>query len=480
MMLVPSALFAQREKAAKPNFVIFIADDVSLNDIGCYGNPTVKTPHIDSLADQGLRFTNVYLTTSSSSPSRASILTGRYPHNTGACELHSSMTEEQVTIAEVLHNNGYYTAQAGKWHIGSPSAAVPQGPALRGFDRTGGSSKDGGGNSGAGRWVEWLRERPADKPFFMWFASHDAHRTWDDDQSLPRYNPSDIIVPDIYVDNPKTRKDLASYYYEVSRFDSFVGKAINELKREGVLENTCIIIMADNGRPFPQAKTRLISEGIKTPFIVCFPQKTARPATCDALVSVIDIAPTIAALADVRSPESFQGKSFEKSLSHPERKFRHWVFAEHNWHDFEACERMVSDGKRVYIENYRPELNAEGASDIMNGATGQSLLEGHRTRTLTDWQNEIFVAPREKEELFRSGEDGNHRVNIASDHPQAAKKMRAVLNKWRSQTCDTCPSELTHDWYSRDDMSKTADYHKRGEMPGASENAATCGAGGPF
>ena len=94
--------FSKAEAKQKPNIVLIIADDVSADDLACYGNKIVKTPNIDQLAGIGIRFNNVFLTASSSSPSRASIVTGRYPHNTGACELHSELGSEQVFFPSIL------------------------------------------------------------------------------------------------------------------------------------------------------------------------------------------------------------------------------------------------------------------------------------------------------------------------------------------------------------------------------------------
>ena len=113
----------------KPNFVFIIADDVSWNDIGCYGNDVVKTPNIDRLAREGLRFTNAFLTASSCSPSRCSIISGKYPHSDGAAELHTPLPESEVSTLYplLLKENNYYTAQAGKWHLGQA--------AHRAFDR---------------------------------------------------------------------------------------------------------------------------------------------------------------------------------------------------------------------------------------------------------------------------------------------------------------------------------------------------------
>ncbi|MEI6141846.1 MAG: sulfatase-like hydrolase/transferase [Mariniphaga sp.] len=102
----------------KPNFVFIIADDVSWDDIGCYGNNVVKTPNIDRLAKEGLRFTNAILTASSCSPSRCSIISGKYPHSNGAAELHTPLPEKELPFPLLLKENNYYTAHAGKWHLG--------------------------------------------------------------------------------------------------------------------------------------------------------------------------------------------------------------------------------------------------------------------------------------------------------------------------------------------------------------------------
>lgn len=111
-------LLAQKTISARPNIVLIIGDDIGADDLGCYGNNQVKTPVMDRIAKEGLRFTNAYLTTSSCSPSRCSIISGRYPHNTGAAELHTPLPASISIFPGLLKNAGYYTAQAGKWHMG--------------------------------------------------------------------------------------------------------------------------------------------------------------------------------------------------------------------------------------------------------------------------------------------------------------------------------------------------------------------------
>ncbi|MCA9017069.1 MAG: sulfatase-like hydrolase/transferase, partial [Planctomycetaceae bacterium] len=119
LVLNTPASAAENQPAARPNMILIFADDVSWDDLGCYGHPTIHTPHLDRLAKEGLRFNNAYLTTSSCSPSRCSVITGRYPHNTGAPELHTPLPEGQVLFPQLLRDAGYYTVISGKQHMGN-------------------------------------------------------------------------------------------------------------------------------------------------------------------------------------------------------------------------------------------------------------------------------------------------------------------------------------------------------------------------
>ena len=147
-----------KKKKERPNFIIFIADDISWDDFGCYGNKQVKTPNIDKLSTEGMLFKNMYLTTSSCSPSRNSIITGRYPHNTGAPELHSEPPMEMKTFIKELKNNGYFTASSGKFHLGE--YARPSFDIIH-------ENKEETGLGGESKWVNTIENRPMDKPFFF-------------------------------------------------------------------------------------------------------------------------------------------------------------------------------------------------------------------------------------------------------------------------------------------------------------------------
>ena len=472
VLCVVQAALAQ-PKENQPNIILFIADDVGWNDLGCYGNPVVSTPNIDRIAQEGIRFTNTFLTASSCSPSRTSIISGRYPHNTGSAELHTPLPADVAVFPELLKNAGYYTAQAGKWHMGDA--------ARRGFDVIHDNGKENG-DGGEATWLTTLRERPQDQPFFMWLAAIDAHRVWGPNE-FSGTNEADRITPPLFLAaTDSTRQDLARYYDEITRFDDYIGKVEEELEKQGVLDNTIIIIMSDNGRPFPRSKTRVYDSGMKTPFIVKWndglPQKGV---VSSSLVSVIDIAPTLLELSGAKMLLSFQGRSFAPILKNPARKFRNYVFSEHNWHDHEALERMVRTQNYMYVLNLRPNLSNPGPADSNGSPSFQDLKDLRNTGHLTAAQADVFVVPRPAEELFDCREDPFQLVNIASlsDYQATLKELRQVMQQWRQETDDTTPEKLTGDWYDRE-TGKALDIKQlRGEMPGG-EKAVHTTAKGPF
>ena len=446
-----------------PNIVFIIADDVSWNDIGCYGNEVVKTPNIDRLAQEGLRFTNTFLTASSCSPSRCSIISGRYPHSNGAAELHTDLPESEIPFPLLLKKNGYYTAQAGKWHMGPATH--------RAFDRyTDGNGYDNG-DGGEDNWVRFLKERPEDQPFFFWLASYDAHRPWGADTFKITHEPARINIPVYFTDTPETRQDMTSYYNEIARFDYHIGKVKDELKKQGVLDNTVIIVIADNGRPFPRCKTRVYDSGMKTPFIVSWPKGIKnRGATVTNLVSAVDIAPAILELAGITPPASYQGVSFTPALKNPLAAGRTAVFSEHNWHDYEAHERMVRTKDFLYVLNARPNLSNGGPADSKRSATQQALNALRDGGRLTAAQTDVFVIPRPAEELFNLKNDPQQLINVASlpEYQGKLEEMRNLLTNWQKDTGDTTPDDLTPDWYDRETGKALKIERKRGSMPGRS------------
>lgn len=452
--------------ADRPNFVFFITDDISADDIGAYGNTVAKTPNLDRVASEGLVFENAYLTTSSCSPSRCSIITGRYPHNTGAPELHIPLPEDQVTFTQKLRSAGYYTILSGKNHMNNPDQI--------GFVKAG----QGGRPSGSKDWVQLLKDRPKDTPFFAWFASNDAHRDWQLNEHSPRYDPDDIVVPPYLYDGPRTRQDLAEYFSEVSRTDYYTGQLIAELRRQGIAENTYFIYCADNGRPFPRDKSRLYDSGIKTPLIIWRPG-TISPARTASLVSVIDFAPTFLELADVEKGPTFQGVSMVPILENPKAKVRDYSFSEHNWHVYAAHERMVRHGDWMYIRNnfnHKQALSTE--SDDWHFPAAMELWDMYRAGKTFAWQEDIPQMPRPKVELYHVVADPHQMNNLAGNpqHKAIERKLAGILDQWSEETGDNIPDNPTPDRKKGPRPGKDI----RGELPGEATGASKNNNPGPI
>jgi arylsulfatase A-like enzyme len=476
--------------AERPNVILFISDDVSWNDHGCYGNKAARTPVIDQLAADGLRFDQAFLTASSCSPSRSSIVTGRYPHNNGkAAELHQPISANLDWFPALLKNAGYYTVLSGKNHMGV--GKLPKGAAASKFNKawhhtSGGNGK--GNTGGHANWVKEVQERPREQPFFFWFASTDAHRGWNGDREWdaerygPKHRPADVIVPPFLVDSPQTRDDIASYYNEVTRFDFFIGEVVKELKAQKALDNTLLLVMADNGRPFPRAKTRLHDSGMKTPLIAHWPGTIKPHDISSSLVSVIDIAPTILEAAGIKPAASMQGISFGPILKNPKATTRLFAFSEHNWHDYEAHGRGVRGDGYLLIRNFRPQFAWQGPADSVASPSHKELLSRQKQGTLTAAQAETLLAPRPAIELYHTKTDPNQLHNLAGMRKHAAIQQRLAntLDRWMDETHDSVPAEISRDSFDRRTGQRLKDVKDyRRTTPGEDRQADQTNAPGP-
>ncbi len=450
---------------SRPNFILFIADDMAWDDCGAYGHPRIRTPNLDRLAGDGMRFDNAFLTASSCSPSRASIITGRYPHQTDAEQLHWPVPAAQVTFVERLKESGYWTAAAGKWHlgnaltnrfdrvldIGTAGFQLPSGPAAskarmveRGSD---------GLQSGCRDWVPVLRDRPRDRPFFLWLAALDPHRDYEENIIPNPYRPEEVRVPPYLPDEENTRKDLALYYNEITRLDRYVGEVLAELEKQGETGNTFVIFISDNGRPFPRDKTTVYDSGIKTPWIVRWPGRVQPGSTCASLVSSVDLAPTFLDLAGVRAPALFEGVSFAPLLRDSKATVREFVFAEQNWHDYEARNRAVRTARFKYILNEYYDLPLTPPADGVRSLTYTAMRRLRDAGQLTPEQSVCFVKPRLREEFYDTSKDPFEMKNLAGDpaYQSELERLRALLAGWKQKTDDSTPAHRTADEFDREE-----------------------------
>jgi N-sulfoglucosamine sulfohydrolase len=443
------------QSTARPNVVLIIADDLAWDDTGAYGNPKVGTPSIDRLAREGMKFTRAFVAISSCSPSRASMITGRYPHSADAEQLHWPLPANQVTFVERLKAAGYWTGASGKWHMGQAIKDrfdIVDDPGEAGFQTDPKTGKMlAADDSGAAGWLPLLRQRPRDRPFFLWLAALDPHRDYAE-HSVPRpHLPADVIVPPHLPDTPEVRHELALYYDEISRLDDNVGTVIGELERQGVADDTLILFISDNGRPFPGAKTTMYDEGIRTPLLARWPKGIGRGLVADGLVSSVDLAPTILQLAGVPIPPTVQGRSFVPMLSDPGARTRTEVFAEKNWHDYEDRVRAVRTERFKYIRNDYADLAGTPSADAGRSPTMEAIRRLRTSGGLTPLQARLFVQPRPAEELYDVIADPQEVTSLASDprHAAALTDLRARLAAWGRETGDVLPACRTPDEFDR-------------------------------
>ena len=329
---------------------------------------------------------------------------GKYPHNTGAEQLHWSIPEGSHTFVQRLKTKGYYTAAAGKWHMGPHIRQhfdTVREANTAGFQLPSGSGKQSETMiapepSGCEHWVSMLQNRPKDQPFFMWFAALDPHRGYEEEILDEPHQVSDVVVPPHLPDLAEVREDLRMYYDEIGRLDAYVGKVVDELKAQEVEEQTLILFISDNGRPFPRDKTTLYEGGIKTPWIVKWPDQVAAGSISESLVSTIDIAPTFLELAGASPNQEYEGTSFLPVLTKPELEPRKFVFGEKHWHDFEDHGRAIISQEWKLIHNTYNELPGTPPADALRSPTFQIMLQLKQENKLTESSVCLFPGTQNK------------------------------------------------------------------------------------
>ncbi len=463
-------LAAQANRASPPNIILIIGDDISAEDLSCYNSLAPQTPNLDQLAREGMLFNQFFVTSSSCSPSRASILTGRYPHNTGAAELHSPVPSHLDYFPEMLKKGGYFTALAGKWH---------EGPAtLRAYDTL---LLTDNGEGGEKQWENLLRLVPDGQPFFFWLAAHDAHRSFNPMLDTPFTTTSVNTVP-LLVAGKNTIKDIVLYHNEIARLDRSVGRLLKVLQALGKAENTVVLFITDNGRPFPGSKTQLYDRGVQSPLLIYWPAGIRKKgAVSAALISSLDLAPTLLEIAGLPPSKKFQGKSFLKLLEMPEKSFRNYVFLEQNWHDYTAHARAIRTNRYLYIRNNHRAVNREGPLDVKASPAVTELRMGYQNQTLNAVQAALYERVP-AEEFYDNILDSSQMINRIYDisYQKEIRKLKRILRRWTRITGDDFPDNLTPDWYDPETLQKLPAYQTRGQMPGEKKKAPFINKPGPF
>lgn len=418
--LAGSGARAASDAGRRPNILVFIADDAGARHFGCYGNAAVRTPHIDRLSAGGVTADNAMLTTPQCSPSRISILTGLYPHATGAEDLHMPMPERHTTVPGHLRKAGYFTGHMQKKHEGPHSD--------RQFDWY---------DPGMERFDAFL-DAAGERPFFLWCAFDDPHRPYQPGTLPEPHDPGAVELPPFMADTPETRADVALYYDEIGRMDAVIGRFLRVLEARGLDEDTLVVFLSDNGAPFPREKGTVYDAGVCTPLIFRWPGVVPRGMRHDGLMSVIDLAPTFLSLAGVEVPAEMHGEDLSAGLRDPSRWRRDAAFSERNWHDCDEHIRSVRTPRYRLVHNAYIGLPFGSPADVSASPSWHALYALKQEGRLSPAQSLLFAVPRPEIEFYDTVEDPWEITNLAADpayQPHIAEHY-AMLAQWRADTGD--------------------------------------------
>lgn len=430
------------DRNRRRNVILLVSDDQGM-DLGCLG-VAVKTPNLDALAAQGTRFDHAYAAVSSCSPSRAVLYTGLYTHQNGmyglAHDVHNQGLRDGIlTLPRLMKNAGYTTALVGKKHV-RPESAFPYDVELA-PERSG--IRDVALIADA---TEVFLRGIGDAPFFVTVGYSDPHRApvnFGNNREWPRvhdvrYDPATVTVPSHLPDLPAVRADLAQYYESLSRLDEGVGMIRAALERTGHADDTLILFVSDNGRPFPGAKTNLYDPGLHLPLIVHAPG-AAGGAVSDAMVSWVDIAPTILAWTGAAAPSyPLPGRSLLPLLG--QRTVPGWdaIFASHDFHEINQYYpmRAIRTRTRSYIENLAWQLPYPVAGDVAGSESWKAIAADPRIRIGKRTQAAYLQRPAR--EFYDLERDPDEVTNLATRRDRVAERdaLAAKLAAFRAETHD--------------------------------------------
>jgi uncharacterized sulfatase len=410
-------------ESQRPNILWIIAEDLS-PDLACYGTAIVKTPNIDKLASQGVRYTNAFTTSPVCSPSRSAFMTGMYQTSIGVHH-HRSHRYDDYTLPEPVkvftdyfRSTGYFTCNCAGLDWQKPGKTDFNFKVEKPFDGT-----------------DW-RQRKQGQPFYAQINLSETHRPFKKDPENP-IDENKVELSPYYPDHPIAKRDWADYLECIQVLDKNVGKVLKRLEEEGLADNTIVFFFGDNGRPHVRCKQFLYEGGIRVPLIIRWPDHITPGTVVDDLVSAIDFAPTSLKLAGIEPPKYMQGQIFLG----PETQKREFIIAARDRCDGTVDRiRCVRTRRFKYIRNYFPnrpymQFNLYKRHSYPVWSLLQVLfVEGKLTP-----QQQLFLAcTRPEEELYDLHTDPYEVNNLAGDpeHQKTLEELRSILDKWLQQTGD--------------------------------------------
>ncbi|MDO8544776.1 MAG: sulfatase [Opitutaceae bacterium] len=429
-LLVAARLVAA--DATKPNLVIFLSDDHSLLDSAVYGAKDVKTPNMQRLASAGLTFDRAFVASPSCAPSRGALLTGLVPARNGAEPNHSRPREELKKLPAYMHDLGYEVVAFGK-------VSHYQHTSTYGFDHWANDRYHE--DVAVGNAIKWLRERKAGKPLCLFVGTNWPHVPWPKDPE--GYDGAKVLVPPMHVDTTRTRDARARYYAAIRIMDTELGQVF-DAANEVLGSNTFFLHTSDHGAQWPFGKWNCYDAGIRTPMIAVWPGKIRAGTRTSAMVSWVDILPTLVDVAGGRPPRDIDGRSYMPVLRGQKSEHRDRIFTTHSgdgrMNIYPIRSVRTTDWK--YIRNLHPEFYYSTHVDLTQsedaGAYFGSWVEAAKTnRAAAAIVHRYHERPGE--ELYDLRTDPLELKNLAAEPKHAARlaAMRADVDRWMKETGDT-------------------------------------------
>jgi arylsulfatase A-like enzyme len=421
-------------KPGRPNIILFLSDDHGYHDSGVYGDPFVRTPNIDKLAAESMRFTQAYAGSPLCVPSRCVIQSGRLPFSNGAHAFGTGIKADVKLMPEYFRELGYHTAHVGKWHHGN--GRQPEYDLKHASDR---------------KALEVLADHERTKPLLLVICSHQPHLPWAKNEG---YDPAKVKFPAKAVDTPETRQCRTEYYTDVTQMDAFLGEVLQAVKTNGLEDDTLLIYTSDQGANWPFAKWCVYQEGLRVPFLARWPGAIKPGTVTDAMVSFADILPMFIQAAGAVPPADIDGRGFLDLLTGNVDKFRDCVFGSHTGYmgkDLPGINNH-SPARTIITRDYQYILNLDGGRSFDTHITGCKPKSRYYVAFWDSWVERARTDPAAKaivdayrhrpvEELYDLHADPDENTNLADD-PKYAKLKESLSNRlaaWRKQQGDEVP-----------------------------------------
>ncbi len=417
-----------KQSDSPPDMVIFLSDDHTIWDSSLYGSPDLKTPNMDRIAAAGMTFDQAFVASPSCAPSRAALLTGLYPPNNGAEPNHSRPRSAIKKLPAYLQGLGYEVVAFGK--VGHYRQTTEYGFDLaRHFNYH--------EDVAIPKAIEWLQNRESDKPLCLFVGTNWPHVPWPQDSERPRES---IQIPQHHVTTPETREARASYYEAVATMDRELGQ-VYDTAREVLGDDVFFMHTSDHGAQWPFAKWNLYDDGIRTPMVVSWPGRIQPGQRTQAMVSWIDVLPTLVEVAGGEPPQKIDGRSMLGVLTGDTDQHREQIFTTHSGDGSRNVfpMRSVRTGRWKYIRNLYPQFRFE--SHVTEVKKSNQYWESWERQAKLDPRARQIVDAyryRVEEELFDLQQDPREQRNLASDsaHAEIKRGLSQQLDQWMQNTRD--------------------------------------------